>query len=49
MFSTVHTGLSRIPSSRASAFASVYTKVSSFDDFEPWLEQVVHFPEEIVD
>ena len=28
---------------------SVYTKVRSFDDFEPWLGQVVHFPEEIVD
>ena len=23
---------------------SVYTKVRSFDDFEPWLDQVVHFP-----
>jgi len=28
---------------------SVYLQVRSFDDFEPWLDQVVHFPEEIVD
>jgi hypothetical protein len=28
---------------------SVYTKVCSFTDFEPWLDQVIHFPEEIVD
>jgi hypothetical protein len=28
---------------------SVYIKVRSFHDFEPWLEQVIHFPEEIVD
>jgi hypothetical protein len=26
----------------------VYTKVRSLDDFEPWLDRVVHFPEEIV-
>jgi hypothetical protein len=28
---------------------SVYIQVRSFHDFEPWLDQVVHFPEEIVD
>jgi hypothetical protein len=28
---------------------SVYVQVRSFDDFEPWLGQVIHFPEEIVD
>ena len=28
---------------------SVYLQVRSFRDFEPWLDQVVHFPEEIVD
>jgi hypothetical protein len=28
---------------------SVYQNVRSFDDFEPWLDRVVHFPEEVVD
>jgi hypothetical protein len=28
---------------------SVYSGVTSFDDFQPWLDRVVHFPEEIVD
>jgi hypothetical protein len=28
---------------------SVYLQVRSFQDFEPWLDQVVHFPEEVVD
>jgi hypothetical protein len=23
--------------------------VRSLDDFEPWLDQVVHFPEEVID
>jgi hypothetical protein len=27
----------------------VYDGVRSLDDFEPWLDQVVHFPEEVVD
>jgi hypothetical protein len=27
----------------------VYDAVRSLDDFQPWLDQVVHFPEEIVD
>jgi hypothetical protein len=27
----------------------VYEKVRSLDDFQPCLEQVIHFPEEIVD
>jgi hypothetical protein len=27
----------------------VYQKVRSCDDFQPWLDQVVHFPEEVVD
>ncbi len=27
----------------------VYDSVSSLDDFQPWLEQVVNFPEEVVD
>lgn len=27
----------------------VYDAVHSLDDFEPWLEQVVHFPEEVID
>ena len=27
----------------------VYESVRSLDDFQPWLEQVVHFPEEVVD
>jgi hypothetical protein len=27
----------------------VYEPVHSLDDFEPWLEQVVHFPEEVID
>ena len=27
----------------------VYEKVRSWDDFQPWLDRVVHFPEEIVD
>ena len=28
---------------------SVYQHVRSFDDFQPWLDRVVHFPEEVVD
>jgi hypothetical protein len=28
---------------------SVYQNVRSFDDFQPWLDRVVHFPEEVVD
>jgi len=28
---------------------SVYQKVTSYDDFQPWLDRVVHFPEEVVD
>jgi len=28
---------------------SVYEDVHSLEDFEPWLEQVVHFPEEVID
>lgn len=27
----------------------VYEQVRSLDDFQPWLEQVTHFPEEVVD
>src|ERR1035441_5966515 len=27
----------------------VYESVRSLDDFEPWLGQVVHFPEEVID
>jgi hypothetical protein len=27
----------------------VYQNVSSWDDFQPWLDRVVHFPEEVVD
>jgi hypothetical protein len=27
----------------------VYETVHSLDDFQPWLEQVVHFPEEVID
>ena len=27
----------------------VYNQVSSFSDFQPWLDRVIHFPEEIVD
>jgi hypothetical protein len=28
---------------------SVYQHVISFDDFQPWLDRLVHFPEEVVD
>jgi hypothetical protein len=28
---------------------SVYEKVRSLDDFQPWLDQVTHFPEEVMD
>ena len=28
---------------------SVYQRVRGWDDFQPWLDRVVHFPEEIVD
>jgi hypothetical protein len=28
---------------------SVYQNVTSFDDFQPWLDRVVHFPDEVVD
>jgi hypothetical protein len=27
----------------------VYDSVRSLDDFQPWLEQVIHFPEEVMD
>jgi hypothetical protein len=27
----------------------VYDGVHSLDDFEPWLDQIVHFPEEVID
>ena len=27
----------------------VYQKVTGLDDFQPWLDQIVHFPEEVVD
>ena len=27
----------------------VYEAVKSWDDFQPWLDQVLHFPEEVVD
>lgn len=27
----------------------VYESVRSLDDFQPWLEQVIHFPEEVID
>jgi hypothetical protein len=27
----------------------VYQSVRSLDDFQPWLDQVMHFPEEVVD
>ncbi len=28
---------------------SVYQKVASWDDFQPWLDRLIHFPEEVVD
>lgn len=28
---------------------SVYSKVTGWNDFQPWLDRVVHFPEEVVD
>lgn len=28
---------------------SVYEKVRGWDDFQPWLDRIVHFPEELVD
>jgi len=28
---------------------SVYRNVTSLDDFQPWLDRLVHFPEEVVD
>jgi hypothetical protein len=27
----------------------VYDAVRSLDDFQPWLDQVIHFPEEVID
>jgi hypothetical protein len=27
----------------------VYHKVRSYDDFQPWLDRIVHFPTEVVD
>jgi hypothetical protein len=29
--------------------SSVYEHVRSFDDFQPWLDRLVHFPEEVVE
>jgi hypothetical protein len=28
---------------------TVYERVRSLDDFQPWLDRIIHFPEEIVD
>jgi hypothetical protein len=28
---------------------AVYNSVRSLDDFQPWLGQVMHFPEEVID
>jgi hypothetical protein len=28
---------------------AVYSGVRSLDDFQPWLDQVIHFPEEVID
>jgi hypothetical protein len=28
---------------------TVYRKATSLDDFQPWLDRVIHFPEEVVD
>jgi hypothetical protein len=27
----------------------VYDSVRSLEDFQPWLDQVIHFPEEVID
>jgi hypothetical protein len=27
----------------------VYSRVRSWDEFQPWLDRIVHFPEEIID
>jgi hypothetical protein len=27
----------------------VYESVRGLDDFQPWLDQVIHFPEEVID
>jgi hypothetical protein len=29
--------------------ASVYERVRSWDDFQPWLDRIVHFPEDVID
>jgi len=28
---------------------SVYRRVRSWDDFQPWLDRIIHFPEEVID
>src|SRR5206468_1140577 len=28
---------------------AVYQSVRGFDDFQPWLDRIIHFPEEVVD
>ena len=41
--------LVRLEVRAGTARPTVYESVRSLDDFQPWLDQVVHFPEEVID
>jgi len=48
-FNGPHWEFTDAPLQGLDARRQVYDAVHSLDDFEPWLEQVVHFPEEVID
>ena len=48
-FDGPHWDFSDLPLQGLYARRMVYGEVSSLSDFEPWLEQVVNFPEEVID
>lgn len=49
VFNGPHWDFSESPVQGLYARKLVYEQVKSLSEFQPWLEQVVHFPEEIVD
>ena len=48
-FNGPHWEFSDSPLQGLYARRTVYDSVRSLDDFQPWLEQVIHFPEEVID
>jgi hypothetical protein len=49
VFNGPHWELVDVPLQGLALRPSVYAGVKSWDDFQPWLDQVVHFPEEVID